>query len=174
MSLTEMSGSDGSVDSGYVDSESDYTAVFELVFGDIVDVRYYHSIDNESYAVVKEEIGTGYVNLVYELDPLIRLLWVFRTIDSAVWGDAMWLNNEDVVDVSGVVGEEDVETLLVTESINGMHVLNFLTKDSDVNEWRVYLMLHEDESEESDSVTDVSGNHAGSVEEPPLDDDGSL
>ena len=38
MSLTEMSGSDGSVDSGYVDSESDYTAVFELVFGDIVDV----------------------------------------------------------------------------------------------------------------------------------------
>jgi hypothetical protein len=121
-----------------------------------------------------EEIGTGYVNLVYELDPFVRLLWVFRSIDSAIWGDAMWLNNEDVVDVSGVVGEEDIETLLVTESLNGLHVLRFLTKDSDVNEWRVYLMLHEDENEDSDSVTDESGSDVGSVEEPPLDDDGSF
>ncbi len=38
MSLNEMSGSDASVDSEYVDSESDSTAVFDPVFGDIVDV----------------------------------------------------------------------------------------------------------------------------------------
>jgi hypothetical protein len=169
-----MSDLDTSVDDEVVDSGSNTTIVFDPVFGNIVNVRDYLSADHESYAVVQEEIGTSHVSLVYVLDPFVRLLWVFRAVDSAVWGDAMWLNNEDVIDVAKMIGEEEVGTLLVTEFVNGRHVLKFLTHDSDVNEWRVYLILHEDVLEDSDSISDESEINTEGVEEPPLDEDVSL
>jgi hypothetical protein len=169
-----MSDSDTSVDDKVVDSDSNTTIIFDPVFGNIVDVCEYLSADHESYAVVHEEIDTGHLRIVYELDPFVRLLWVFRAVDSAVWGDAMWLDNEDVIDVSEMIGEEEVGTLLVTEFVSGRHVLKFLTHDSDVNEWRVYLMLHEDVSEDSESISDESEIDTDDVEEPLLDEDVSL
>jgi hypothetical protein len=116
---------------------------------------------------------TCHVNLVYEVDPDVCLLWVFRSIDAAVWGDAMWENNENVVDVAEVIGE-DREMLLVMENINDVHMLKFLTHDTDVREWRVYLMLHEDRIGDEQSVLEETSDDTGSSDEPPLDEDNSV
>ncbi len=62
----------------------------------------------------------------------------------------------------------------MTEIVNGMSMLKFLTHDVDVEEWRVYLILHEDGSVDYQSVVDESSYYTGSSEEPPLEDDNSF
>ncbi len=171
--VSEMSDSSSSNEMESVDIASDAPRIFELVFGTVIDTQYYISPDGERYAVVVEEGDTCHLTIVYNVEPVVRLLWVFRSVDSALWGDAMWADNEHVIDVAEVIGEE-TEALLVTENVNGIYMLKFLTHDVDVDEWRVYLILHEDGREDYHSVLDESSYDIESSEEPPLEDDSTF
>lgn len=173
MIVSKMTDSSSSSDIESVDTVSEIGIIFDSVFGTVLDIQYYMSSDSERYAVVIEEGGTCEMMLVYGIDPVVHLLWVFRSIESAVWGDVMWADNENVIDVAEAIGE-DTEIVLVTENVNGMYVLKFLTHDVDVEEWRVYLLLHEEGRESDQSVLDESSYHTGSSDEPPLEEESSL
>jgi hypothetical protein len=103
--------------------------VFDPLFGDIEDVRYCVSNEDNPYAVVIEIVQMNRLMLIYEVNPEIELLWVFHSIEASLWGGAMWANNDDMIDVAKVVGE-DVRALLVTEEAKHQRILKLLTYDA--------------------------------------------
>ncbi len=102
--VSEMSDLSSSSEMESVDTANDASIIFDSVFGTVIDSQYYISPDGKRYAVVIEEGKTCQVTIVYDVEPVVRLLLVFRSVDSALWGDAMWANNENVIDVAELIG----------------------------------------------------------------------
>ncbi len=162
---------DTSSDNGTVWTDE---STFDPLFGQIVDVHYGVSNDDEAYAIVIEQVENVRVTLVYDVEPGRGLLWVFRSIDSSVWGDTMWQDNEDVIDVAEGL-DDDVNMLLVTEEAFHRRVLKLLIYDDDVSEWRadlvLYVVLSGSEGGSASDSVDGSSIMSSAEGEPPLSDD---
>ncbi len=113
----------------------------EALLGELDEVRSFVSNENHLYAVAIETVHNKRMILVYEVEPEVDLLWIFRSVDPAIWGDAMWANNEHVVGAAESVRETE-QTVLVTEEVSGHRILKFLAYDEDEKDWRVFLVLH--------------------------------
>ncbi len=70
-----------------------------------------------------------------------ELLWIFRPIDRSEWGEAMDLNNDNIVDVSGSI-DQHVNMLMVTQETDGYRSVMFLQFDDEGREYLVRLHLH--------------------------------
>lgn len=149
------------------DAADDVAQGFEPLFGSLEEVRYFVTNDDVPYAVVKENVGDIRLTLIYEL-PDRGLVWVFRSLDSAQWGEALWAENEGVTDVAESERETE-RALLVTEEIVPWRVLKLLTFDEDLEEWRVFLVLHTELSSDEDETveSDLDGEDS-QVSDPSL------
>jgi hypothetical protein len=95
------------------------------------------------------------------------LLWVFRSIDAAIWGSKMWANNEHAIDVSeAVIGEG--KHIVVTKLMSSHHVLKFLSFNEDLGEWRVMFDLVFDVIELRGGDSD--GSMTDAQDSPALDE----
>ncbi len=143
-------------------SEISYSSDIELEYrieaqlGELDEVRSFVSDENHLYAVAVEVVRNKRMILVYEVEPGVNLLWIFQSLDPAIWRDAMWTNNEHVVGAAESVRETE-RTVLVTEEVVGHRILKFLTYDEDEENWRVFLVLHSvTDNDTSDGAADDS------------------
>jgi hypothetical protein len=113
----------------------------EALLGELDEVRSFVSNENHLYAVALEIVHDKRMILVYEVEPEVNLLWIFRSVDPSIWGDAMWANNEHVVGAAESVRETE-QAVLVTEEVSGHRILKCLAYDEDEKDWRVFLVLH--------------------------------
>lgn len=141
---------------------------FEPLFGDLEGMQYYWTDDDVQYAVVVESAGEDRLTLIYELSPEQGLVWVFRSLDASLWGDAMWANNKGVFDVAESAREMD-RTLMVAEDVAPYRLLKLLTFDEDLAEWKVFLILRMELSvDENDSSRSDSIDGASHLSDPSL------
>jgi hypothetical protein len=141
---------------------------FDPVFGDLEEIRYYVTDEDDVYAVVIEKVNDDQLTLIYDMDTDKNLLWVFRSLDSSLWGDAMWENNEGVVDVAESLRESE-HVLLVTEDVAHHRFLKLLRCDNNIEDWRVFLVLHMNMLHEDDDIShSVSVGNESVFPEPSL------
>ena len=95
--MSEQSKDDSTCNDTGDDGAAD---AFDPLFGEIEGVRYFVTDEDEPYAVAIENVNEVRLTVIYEVTPDRGVPWIFRLVDSAMWGDAMWANNEDVVDVA--------------------------------------------------------------------------
>jgi hypothetical protein len=144
----------GSEVSDSSDVELEYR--IEAQLGELDEVQSFVSDENHLYAVAVEVVHNKRMILVYEVEPEVNLLWIFQSLDPAIWGNAMWTNNEHVVGAAESVRETE-QTVLVTEEVAGHRILKFLTYDGDEEDWRVFLVLHSvTDNDTSDGAADDS------------------
>ncbi len=143
-------------------SEISYSSDIELEYrieaqlGELDEVRSFMSDENHLYAVAVEVVRNKRMILVYEVEPGVNLLWIFQSLDPAIWRDAMWTNNDHVVGAAESVRETE-QTVLVTEEVVGHRILKLLTYDEDEENWRVFLVLHSvTDNDTSDGAADDS------------------
>jgi hypothetical protein len=128
----------------------------EALLGELDEVQSFVSDENHLYAVAVEIVHNKQMILVYEVEPVVNLLWIFRSLDPAIWGDAMWANNEHVVGAAESVRESE-QAVLVMEEVAGHIVLKFLAYEEDGEDWRVFLVLHSvTDNDTSDGAADDS------------------
>jgi hypothetical protein len=156
---------DDSIGSDTGDGAAD---AFDPLFGEIEEVRYFVTDEDEPYTVVIENVNEVRLTVIYELTPDRGVAWIFRSVDAAMWGDAMWANNEDVVDVAESAREAE-RAVLVTEECARCRVLKLLTFDEELEEWQVFLVLHAGlSSEEGTSSRSGSVGSASFLSDPSL------
>lgn len=144
------------------------TDTFDPSFGEIEEVRYFVTDEDEPYAVVIESVNEVRLTIIYEVTPDRGVAWIFRSVDSGMWGEAMWVNNEDVVDVAESAREAE-RAVLVTEECAHIRVLKLLTFDEELEDWRVFLVLHAGlSSEEGTSSRSGSVGGASYPSDPSL------
>ncbi len=140
------------------------------VLGELEEVRYFVSDEDHLYAVAVENVHRLQMILVYEVEPVVSLLWVFRSVDPAIWGSAMWTNNENVVGAAESVRESE-QAVLVTEEFSGHRVLKFLTFDVDEGDWRVFLVLSSVPDDDVSVGASDEGSSFSQVSSPCLSDE---
>lgn len=153
---------------GLDDPEGSVAHEFEPLFGQLDEVRYFVTDDDVPYAVVIKTVNEIRLTLIYEMIPDRGLAWVFRSLDSAEWGDALWAENDGVIDVAESARESE-RAVLVVEDLAPYRVLKLLIFDEDLEEWRVFLVLHSELSiGEGDTLGSDSGDGGSHVSDPSL------
>ncbi len=142
----------------------------EALLEELDEVRSFVSNENHLYAVAIEIVHNKRMILVYEVEPEVDLLWIFRSVDPAIWGDAMWANNEHVVKAAESVRETE-QTVLVMEEVSGHRILKFLAYDEDEKNWRVFLVLHSVSDNDTANVAADDSTSDSQMPSPCLSED---
>jgi hypothetical protein len=158
----------GSESANGSDFELEYR--IEALLGELDEVRSFVSDESHLYAVAVEIVHSVRMILVYEVKPVVNLLWIFRSLDPAIWGEAMWANNEHVIGAAESVRESE-QAVLVTEEFARHRVLKFLTYDEDEGDWRVYLLLRSVTDNDVSGSTSDEGSSDSQMPSPCLSDE---
>ena len=142
----------------------------EALLGELEEVQSFVSDESHLYAVAIEVVHDKRMILVYEVEPGVNLLWIFRSLDPAIWGDAMWANNEHVVGAAESVRETE-QAVLVTEEVSGHRILKFLAYDEDEKNWRVFLVLHSVSDNDTANVAADDSTSDSQMPSPCLSED---
>jgi hypothetical protein len=152
------------------DADTDPQYHIEALLGELEEVRYFVSDGDHRYAVAVENVNSVQMILVYEVEPEMNLLWVFRSLDSAIWGNAMWANNENVIGTVESVRESE-QAVLVTEEVDGHQVLKFLIYDVDEEDWRIFLVLHSVTDDDASGGASADSSYYSQMSSPCLSDE---
>jgi hypothetical protein len=152
------------------DSDIEVEYHIEALLGELDEVRSFVLDENHLYAAAVEIVHNKRMILVYEVEPVVNLLWIFWLLDPAIWGDAMWANNEHVVGAAESVRESE-QAVLVTEEAAGHRILKLLTYDEESEDWRFFFVLYSvADNDTSDGAADDSSSDS-QMSSPCLSDE---
>lgn len=152
------------------DANADWPYNIEALLGELLEVRYFVSDEDHHYAVAVEDVNSMQMILIYEVEPEVNLLWIFRSLDSAIWGNAMWANNEYVIGAAESVRESE-QVVLVTEEVDGLRVLKFLSYDADELDWHVFLVLNSEADGDASGGASADSSYNTQISSPCLSDE---
>ncbi len=158
----------GSVVADDANVDSQYN--IEALLGELQEVRRFVSVEDHRYVVAVEDVNSMQMILIYEVESEVNLLWVFRSLDSAIWGNAMWANNEFVTGAAESVREGE-QAVLVTEEVGGLRILKILSYDVDELDWRVFLVLHSETDDDASGGASADSSYYSQMSSPCLSDE---